>query len=558
MRESIITFILIAIYSLCSCSSKESKDILRKANTFSDTDPDSCLYFLESIKDPEELNPEDQAIFSLLKIKAKDKCYINLTNDTTNILKTLSHYKNTQNEEKIGWALYYAGRVYDDAERKKEAGTFFLEATEYAIKNTDNLLGTMSNYYIGYLYSDQFAHNEAINSYQTALGHSHKMVEEKYECILLDAIGSEYGIIGYTDSAFAYFKQAFSIAKTHSDTSSMINILNSMSVYSLENNLLSDAKEYLAASISLLPDTVLSPIKLISMADIYTKMNMPDSAFILLETIKYVTESSTNSELKATYFVSRSEMEKARKNYADALYYYKLYGECADSIYQNQLRSSLAEIKQKYDYTKTSEENSRLQHQKQNSIVLAFMIFICLLMVCYIAWIQLKRKKEALINAEETLQELKQKLEEKGIVDHHNYDEKNKIVNEVLLRQLEMATKVAVMHVQQPDKYISFLKKLNEIMYGEQRSFSLNWDELYALIDTLYNGFYQKIKQGFPHLQKKDIQLCCLLLIKLETNEIALCMEQSIHTVRKRKSEIRSKLSMPEGSDIIDFLLKNI
>ena len=110
------------------------------------------------------------------------------------------------------------------------------------------------------------------------------------------------------------------------------------------------------------------------------------------------------------------------------------------------------------------------------------------------------------------------------------------------------------MHAQNPEKSQTFLSKFNELIYGEQRPFQLNWNELYPIFDILYKDFIKTLRSKFPILVEKDIQLCCLLLIDLNTAEISFLMEQSINTVHKRKTEIRKKINMQAGTDIISFL----
>lgn len=136
-----------------------------------------------------------------------------------------------------------------------------------------------------------------------------------------------------------------------------------------------------------------------------------------------------------------------------------------------------------------------------------------------------------------------------------NENETGEIILHALSYRLETITKLALLNARESEKNKSFLEKYNELFYGEQRPCHLDWEALYPLIDLLYSGFVKKIRYCYASLlSEKEIQLCCLLRIGMETKEIACVMGQSVHTIRKWKTGIRKKSGMPDGADIPTFL----
>ena len=75
--------------SLCSCHSGQLKDILSRAESLMENDPDSAFALLFSYSGSENLSKADFAAYQLMYAKAKDKCYMDLSRDTTLILKSL-------------------------------------------------------------------------------------------------------------------------------------------------------------------------------------------------------------------------------------------------------------------------------------------------------------------------------------------------------------------------------------------------------------------------------------------------------------------------------------
>ena len=101
---------------------------------------------------------------------------------------------------------------------------------------------------------------------------------------------------------------------------------------------------------------------------------------------------------------------------------------------------------------------------------------------------------------------------------------------ELLLNKLEVSKKLAFISSYPHDKHQAFLKMYNEIL-GDIGQTDLNWDELYFTINYLYNNFQQKLKDKFPSLNEKEIQLCCLIRGGFKTDEIAFVIRQSVYSI---------------------------
>ncbi len=83
-----------------------------------ENDPDRALALLSSFPHPETLNQADFAAYQLMYTKAKDKCYMDLSCDTTLILKSLVYYKEQ------GDASQKAGRIIMQAVSMKRPESY--------------------------------------------------------------------------------------------------------------------------------------------------------------------------------------------------------------------------------------------------------------------------------------------------------------------------------------------------------------------------------------------------------------------------------------------------
>lgn len=557
-------YLIIIVIGLLSCHSGQLDKVLQQADSQMENEPDRALALLSSFPHPETLNQADFAAYQLMYTKAKDKCYMDLSCDTTLILKSLVYYKEQGNASQKGWSNYYAGRVYEGAGKLFESGLYFLKAAEYAGEIPDPLLGMMANYYLGELHDKQYAFDKSLEAYKTSYAIYGQISGEKYTGTLLHSIGSEYGINGNRDSAYFYLEKALDIAREQKDTIEMAAIYNDIGVYLKEDSQYSKATCYLQRSLSLENDSSEMITRKIVLSEIYANLNEPDSAFLLLNEVKTMVEASNDIELEAIHYSALAETEAVNRNYEAAFLNQKRYVTCVDSIYQLQRKSSLAETERIYNYIRYREENEKL-HLIQYYAVATIIgigslgLFILGIVIVCKKW----KKKQDLSNAEETVDALR-KMEKENqnngntdkqvVLSGSSEEEKNKMVRKALLMQLNI-TKVLSQLNEKSDKDQTFLEKFNSLFYGEQRTNEVNWEDFYVSINILYDGFAEKLQVAYSGvLNEREMQLCCLLKVDMDTTEIACIMKQQINTVRTRKTSIRKKLKAPDAADIITFI----
>jgi hypothetical protein len=90
------------------------------------------------------------------------------------------------------------------------------------------------------------------------------------------------------------------------------------------------------------------------------------------------------------------------------------------------------------------------------------------------------------------------------------------------------------------------LKKFNKIVYGQD---TLDWNELYRLMNNIQNGFYDRIKEKYPQWNETDFRIFCLTYEnQFNDTEIAIILNRTISMVRKIRSKIRKDMGTPKYS----------
>ena len=256
--------------------------------------------------------------------------------------------------------------------------------------------------------------------------------------------------------------------------------------------------------------------------------------------------STDDSEkLQAQYYKQLYQIAELKNDYQSALNHYKKYTTYITDYQLNKTEERIDNIVNRHHQKKWQRENRRLVRQRMllvnGSLVLA-LLFI--LLATYIG-ILLKKRREKYLNACQMIETLQHLCQEQN-----RCQDKFK---ELLLNKLEVSKKLAFISSYPHDKHQAFLKMYNEIL-GDIGQTDLNWDELYFTINYLYNNFQQKLKDKFPSLNEKEIQLCCLIRGGFKTDEIAFVIRQSVYSIHKRKTAIRKKLGMDERADILTII----
>lgn len=129
--SAVILWLLMA--AVCSCS-KPVDPRLSKAESLMDNNSDSALVILENIRSEELKTEQDNALYSMLLVQAKDKQHKLPVNDSA-ISVAVDYYKRTEDPLRHTISTYYQGRARYNAANYAMAIVSFIKAREFAIEN---------------------------------------------------------------------------------------------------------------------------------------------------------------------------------------------------------------------------------------------------------------------------------------------------------------------------------------------------------------------------------------------------------------------------------------
>jgi DNA-binding CsgD family transcriptional regulator len=116
----------------------------------------------------------------------------------------------------------------------------------------------------------------------------------------------------------------------------------------------------------------------------------------------------------------------------------------------------------------------------------------------------------------------------------------------------------------------SYLKELHEKSSDQDKKLIANlvnqiekdnslkkeWEQFEFHFDKANNNYFKKLKELYPDLTIKDLQMCSYLRLNLSNKEIANMLNISIRGVEKSRSRLRKKMNLESDTNLAEFLIK--
>ncbi len=541
-----LSYCIISLLFSCSSSSgKKVDEAMDVVEQLVEHYPDSALNLLDSLVYPANLNKRQYNRYMLLELQAKDKSYKDITSDTT-IWRVKSYYLQKKDYSNAAMAAYYCGRVSTEQTRYDRALYHYLEAEKYVSSSENVNLKVLIQSGMGHVLISQFLSNQALPRYHKALGYFFQANNHKNIAITYLALGSIFFVEGKVDSSFYYSFKAQEVADKCKDKVLVSEVKQTISL------LYANLKKYKQAKIYLLeclPNIVEDKKSIIyaKLANVLSLELKTDSAeWYLRESVRSLKDEKDNAVL-ANIYESWSLLNERNGDHKNALEQYKKYTNCIINIIGDNKAVALLDIQKKYKFEQLKNENITLTLQKQKILLYSSLGIILLLAGALFYYRKYTLSKRHELEAEQKIYHLLNMAK--------SYSEKETTFRNSLLEQFEILKKTASLenHIRQDDGNRSklLLRKFNEIVYGQD---TLNWNRLYKVMNDLHDGFFDRLRERFPHLDEDEFRICCLTYTQFSSSEIAIIMGLSVNTIQMKRSSIRKKLQIPSKGNIPHFL----
>lgn len=521
--------VLILIFSICTSCRDSDTLLMNSCEHLIEEYPDSTLFLLESIEFPEDMSEENYARYCQLLLVAHQKNRISIKNDTL-IHYAVRYYRNIPKYAKdYNYSLILLGNVYEEQDLISLAEECYLEVYDLT-KNTNDSLGHgISAFELGGVYKYCEDYEKAIIWFNIAQQIFKGISNIPMQNRSIRHAGDCYLLSGRQDTALIIYNTLLDIIPSNKNRIRS-DIYKNIAISYKKAKYYDKSLEFMQKSIECIPKESLYPLQYIVLASIYNEMDQKDSSLYYTQmALQYAKEQKDISLINKAYDALYKGGDHKQS------YNYLLSKSISDSIFQKQKYESVYE--RLYNIEKLKKRNKDLKEEIKRFIFFSILIIV-LIIITYLY--QYNRKNRIQLQLEEEIS--------------HKNDIINAIKNTLYQRFYLYQKMVRLSISPNNDKYKSFLKEYNKILFGINEEFKFDWNIIYDFNENLFGKYLVKIKKSYLDITDIDEKIIVLLRLGFSASEIALILNKSIHTIYKSTSGIRKKLNVGNNDSIMNYL----
>ena len=471
----------------------------------------------------------------------------------------LKDKRNTM-EGKVLWKLGFIEK------NKGDLGTslkYFFEAMKIFKDTEDHKRYASILFDIGYVYRYKKQEHKELEYYKKGITLSKNQSEELLAKGYIH-FGNLYTRQNKLDSAYYFLNRALKIFKRENNTKRIHNVYNHLcnlyykqgkykQVITTRNVILTYAKQE--------KNNLLTTVNYHNIGTAYNKLKKYNIASTYLDSALYIAEKerfkvrlSKSYKSKASNDYKLKKHKQAYKNYIK----HKMY---SDSIYKSQLINRLKEVELE-NKLKIETKNLQIINQKQayeqKIYLILFTLFIVLSILIGILFYRnsVNRNKITLNNLE------KEKIKKRVLFQKFKKSETeikglaadNSMRLEFLKQLLNQLKKQK--HLSDPAIIKSSLKDLT-VKIQQQISTESKLTLLKEKINSINDGFENKLVATYGELTKTEREVCLLLRLNLSIKEIASIRNVSTDAIKATRYRIRKKMNIPKNQKL-ELFIKNL
>ena len=111
--------------------------------------------------------------------------------------------------------------------------------------------------------------------------------------------------------------------------------------------------------------------------------------------------------------------------------------------------------------------------------------------------------------------------------------------------------------IDQVDSSVS--KDLQSMMRLINTSLSVDkrWDDFVLYFEKVHQDFFKNMRNKFPNLTEKDLQLCALIKLNMNTKNIAALLGVEPLSINSARHRLRKKMNLDSSDNLESFIQKN-
>jgi len=481
----------------------------------------------------------------------------------------LSREANDKSQEGLALINLCQGYLFND---------FYDKALQYGLQSLEIRKGLNSHYdlaftlrTLGWLYFDIGYFDKALEYHTEALRIHEKIGDRQRIAYSYNSLGLIHERKGDCNLALSFFKNSLDLKKEFNNKDRIAETMKNMGICYRKINEPDSAKTYLESSLDITNEIkdqqnkvhILNELSIVNL-----KLGNFDKSYQQLKESKSIMEGLMdnkewiveNDRIMSDYFL-------AKQDYKEALNYYKKYAEGNSEIFSSNKSEKLTDMRIRYEderrasQIKLLEQQRNLETQRRNSVLIgSFLLAIIAILIIASLWNNIKKKKAIYRQSHKlSLEKLKTQSLLQENLEHKLEFRMKELTNLALFisQRTSIYKDLTNSFKSLKSTDINQLKKdINTLIKEYTFKFDFNEDiqRFHTNVETLQSDFLFRIKEKYPHLTDKDIQLAVQVKLKLSSKEIANINNISLNSVEIGRHRLRKKLDIDKKENLVSFL----
>ena len=551
--------LLTVILSLSACNpQREASDLLRKAQSLVDTQPEKALQLIDSICYSERsLSKREYMSYLVTRVQARRWNSLPIDEDTFIFAARDYFARHNNNPRQTALAFFYSGRVYLAQGNSESAMEHYEQATQYAAQTDDANLKGLIQFNIGDLFARAGLHLEALDRYKSAerfFANSSLDNAVERQANSFSAIGQRYLLLHQRDSALVAFDRGLELAKYAKSRELERLLMQNLSVVYRQMQKYEKAENYLRRAFELNDNMSEVARYYLNFARLFSRTNQIDSVNLYINKLRQSIELSQDLYFKASVFDFLTTQAVGIEDFASALHYQQRLNEIVTEVYERRLAQSVYEALQRFNYQRYQYEYTQALLMRQRWGI--FFLIFCFIASLFAAFIyrRMVHQRNQMLNMQNVINNLKQTNEDIQQTSTHLRDEQ---LSKALQWKFDTLYKFLLVKAQLgEDVKIPTGAVVSQFCYAIAGKRNPNqWDILAEIIEEIHPGFQSFLKNSYPQLSDMEYKVAVLSFAGVQPKEAASILEKerasAIHVVR---SSIRKKMNLETGADFCRIL----
>lgn len=565
---------LMVALAAISCTESYSLKQLQNAEDIMDSAPDSALTILSRLDTTELNSDKERAIYCLLETRAKNKMYIDQTDDTK-IKFSIRYFDSHNDYDKAFWSHFYRSVINLETKNYITAITEADIALKLAMKTQNSYHCAKTEENIADIYSAVFNYPEAIVHRKRAYNLYARAGYNTNSLYSLIDLAREYSTNQQPELAIKVLE--FAETKCDANDSTLIGFLNDTYLMPLlQTGDYNQAIEKYKKALIYWPEVTSTMQEHGLLAEIYLKAGHTDTAYMFVEkSYKYDAPEIKHANLHYTkYLIYRQEgktglaldeLEKTHLNQNDAV--------------RETLKNNVAIAERNFRAEESDTERLRAGNYLLALVLIASIAVSIIVVFALIShWRTKKKKLEAEIMMSEVqnlsaelsqknkelkdldskltesikqTEKLKSKIDSKTTINRKQtkligklFESQYETLNTLSASYFDFASTPATRHmiIKEVEKEVNHLKSKNSLQ------------NIVSIVNACRDDIVDKLKVQMPRLKDTDITFFALILAGFSPRSICLLTDITLGNYYNKWTRLRQRIAISDAQNKDLFL----